>query len=481
MKNKTIVVWFRQDLRLHDHPALKQAIQDADDVLPLYIYDEAALGDWPHGGASKWWLHHSLSALAKELEDRYACPLVLRRGGAREVLLGLCEEVGAEGVYVSRMYEPAAIAQEKSLHEALADVDLTFRRFSGSLLIEPEHVQTKTGGPYKVYTPFWRAVSSAGPARKVMARPKKISAPSQKIPSDNLASWDLLPTKPNWAKGFPDWWQPGEAHAQKRLKTFLAGAVKDYHVMRDRPDVNGTSRLSPHLHFGEISPTAIWSATVSNQAKTVADRGSETFLKEVVWREFSTHLLFHFPHLPSQPFRPEFKNFPWTKDKTALRAWQRGQTGYPIVDAGMRELWATGWMHNRVRMIVASFLIKHLRLAWQSGEEWFWDTLLDADLANNAAGWQWVAGSGADASPYFRIFNPITQGQKFDVDGKYVSQWVPEIEKVPLKFIHAPWTAPESVLSEAGVVLGKTYPLPIVDHAEARKAALAGYDKVKGA
>jgi deoxyribodipyrimidine photo-lyase len=303
--------------------------------------------------------------------------------------------------------------------------------------------------------------------------------PGKKIASDPLSSWRLLPTKPDWAGGLRATWQPGEKGARERLAAFLDGAIGDYAVMRDRPDRAGTSRLSPHLHFGEITPSQCWHAALAHAEAHGRTVGHETFLRELAWREFSYHLLFHSPDLPDAPFRKEFVAFPWVADTNHLTAWQRGKTGYPIVDAGMRELWTTGWMHNRVRMIAASFLIKDLMIPWQAGEAWFWDTLVDADLASNAASWQWVAGSGADAAPFFRIFNPVTQGEKFDPDGDYVRRWVPELARLPAPDIHAPGEASRAVLSAAGVTLGKTYPLPIVDHAAARARALAGYDLVK--
>ncbi len=480
MTQKTIVVWFRQDLRLKDHPALAKAVAEGDAVVPLYILDDDVPGQWRSGGASRWWLHHSLAALSSDLE-KIGSRLVLQRGSVHEVLPAIAKSVGASAVFTSRMYEPWAVAAEQDLHEILKEKGVELRRFAGSLLKEPEAIQTQTGGPYKVYTPFWRALSSGMSPRKPLAKPKAVPAPSKWPKSDKLTSWKLLPTKPNWAKGFEDAWLPGELGAHKRLKSFLTEAVQGYHEQRNRPDIEATSRLSPHLHFGEISPAAIWYATANAGDAGVNDKDYETFLKELVWREFSAHLLFHFPSLPDTPFRPEFAQFPWKEDKSALEAWQRGQTGYPIVDAGMRELWATGWMHNRVRMIAASFLIKDLLIPWQAGEAWFWDTLVDADLASNSASWQWVAGSGADAAPYFRIFNPITQGEKFDPNADYVRKWVPEIAGLPDKHIHAPWTAPEDALAKAKVTLGETYPHPIVDHAEARKAALAGYARVKAA
>ncbi|MEM6935811.1 MAG: deoxyribodipyrimidine photo-lyase, partial [Pseudomonadota bacterium] len=301
------------------------------------------------------------------------------------------------------------------------------------------------------------------------------------VAGDDLAAWALLPTKPDWAGGLRESWQPGEAGAHERLRDFVTHAADDYAEGRDRPGKDHTSRLSPHLHFGEISPNQVWQALkMAAGFGEVSGQASDAYLRELGWRDFSYHLLTLFPELPEANFRDQFDRFPWRSDNTELERWQRGQTGYPLVDAGMRQLWHTGWMHNRVRMVVGSFLVKHLRQHWRAGEDWFWDTLVDADLASNAASWQWVAGSGADAAPYFRIFNPMSQGEKFDPDGAYVRRWVPELAKVPQKFLNRPWEAPVEILRQAGVELGKDYPNPIVDHRTAREAALAAFQESKG-
>ncbi len=471
---KPVIVWFRNDLRLADQRALAAAIATEAPVLPVYIHDAKAAGPWAPGGASLWWLHHSLASLARSLGERGA-PLVLRQGNTEDVLSALAKDSGAAAIYFSRAYEPWARAQEERVKHRFSGT-LELKRFAGAMLREPEEVRTKSGEPFKVYTPFWRALVALGPPSAPVAAPKSIQPVAKKIESDNLESWKLLPTKPDWAAGMRETWQPGEEGAKARLDAFLKSSLAGYAETRNLPAVDGTSRLSPHLHFGEISPRVCWHrATAAKEKANAGDAALETFLKELVWREFSYHLLVHWPDLPDKPFRPEFSGFPWKKSAANLAAWQRGRTGYPIVDAGMRQLWHTGWMHNRVRMIVASFLVKHLLIPWQAGEEWFWDTLVDADLASNAASWQWVAGSGADAAPYFRIFNPITQGEKFDAEAIYVRRWVPEIAKLPDDVIHAPWTASAAVLAKAGVTLGKTYPLPIVDHADARQRALDGY------
>ncbi len=477
-----ILVWFRQDLRRADHRALTAAVATGRPILPVYILDDAAAGTWKPGAASRWWLHHSLVSLRKDLSD-VGAHLVLRRGDTAQQLLSLADETKATTVVCTRAYEPWATQLETSLNKILAGADLELKRYSGALLKEPEAIRTQAGDPFKVYTPYWRALNATGAPAQPLPPPSAIKAVRSKVASDNLADWKLLPTRPDWAGGMRDTWHPGEAGARANLDLFLQDALKGYSDMRNRPDVVGTSRLSPHLHFGEISPHQCWHAAAAkaHADNGRSDKGLEVFHKELVWREFSYNQLIHWPTLPEEPFRAGFAAYPWLKDAKALDAWQRGATGYPIVDAGMRELWHTGWMHNRVRMIAASFLIKHLLIPWQQGEAWFWDTLVDADLASNAASWQWVAGSGADAAPYFRIFNPITQGENFDPDGAYVRRWVPEIASLPNDYLNAPWTAPALILAEAGVKIGKTYPHPIVDHVMARARALAGYESVKAA
>ncbi len=479
MTDKPIIVWFRRDLRLADHAALSAAIEAGASVVPTYVLDDAAAGTWRAGAASRWWLHHSLASLKGSIEA-LGSKLVLRRGDTAEVLAALARETGAAAVYCSRGYEPFAQQLERNVRAKLGALDVELKRFAGTLLHEPDHLKTQAGGPFKVYTPFWRALRSGIKVSRALPAPDSIPLPRKEPKGERLEAWRLLPKKPDWAGGMREAWTPGEAGAQERLSAFVSDGLADYADERNRPDREGTSRLSPHLAFGEISPRQCWlQAGHFASRHPRADHGHETFLKELVWREFSAHLLFHWPNLPDEPFRPEFADFPWRKSARHLKAWQRGLTGYPIVDAGMRELWTTGWMHNRVRMIVASFLIKDLMLPWQEGEAWFWDTLVDADLANNAASWQWVAGSGADAAPYFRIFNPVTQGEKFDPEGDYVRRWVPELAKLPAKAIHAPWLAAAGVLAAADVRIGATYPVPIVDHAEARLAALAAFKGLK--
>ena len=479
MTEKPIIVWFRNDLRLTDNRALAAAAAAGAPLIALFILDDGAAGAWRMGGASRWWLDKSLAALAADIES-HGGRLVLRRGNAAAILAELADHCGAAAIYCSRAYEPWARRQEDAVRDALEAAGVAMKRFGGALLREPEELRTKAGEPFKVYTPFWRALVALGEPKLPSAAPAWLAFARSPPRSDRLDEWALHPAKPDWSRRMAAAWTPGEAGALARLDRFLASALTDYAEHRNRPDIEGTSRLSPHLHSGEISPALCWHrARAVAASDPSAEKGLETFLKELVWREFSYHLLAHWPDLPEAPFRPEFAAFPWVDDDRALRAWQRGQTGYPIVDAGMRELWATGYMHNRVRMIAASFLVKDLLVPWQQGETWFWDTLVDADLASNAASWQWVAGSGADAAPYFRIFNPVTQGQKFDPEGTYVRRWVPELTRIQGAAIHEPWAQPALVLRDAGVKLGETYPERLVLHSEARGRALAAFAKLK--
>ncbi len=453
---KPVLVWFRQDLRLSDNPALDFAVKSGRPVICLFVLDDQSPGAWKWGGASRWWLHHSLAALDKALDGR----LVLRRGDAAKIVRALVKEGGADTLVWNRCYEPFAVARDKSLKSDLSADGVTVQTFNAALLHEPWELKTGGGTPFRVFTPFWKAMRAMDVA-KPLAAPRKLDL--QKAKSEALKDWKLLPAKPDWAKGFD--WTPGEKAAHAALYDFLDD-VKEYGRARDLPDRDGTSRLSPHLHWGEISPRQIWQAVTTHGHSG----GSETFLKELGWREFCTQLLFHNPTLPELPLDKRFEKFQWRKSAKDFEAWTKGKTGIPIVDAGMRQLWQTGWMHNRVRMIVASLLIKHLGIHWREGQAWFWDTLVDADLANNSANWQWVAGCGADAAPFFRIFNPVLQGEKFDPRGDYVRRFVPELKAVPDKFIHKPWTAPQP---PAG------YPAPIVDLAQGRERALAAFQALK--
>ncbi len=433
------------------------------------------------GGASRWWLHHSLERLASDLEAR-GSRLIIRDGQPQEVLPQLCQETGAQGVVWNRRYEPGAIETDTALKQLLKQTVSWVESFPGGLLVEPWTLMGKSGGPMKVFTPFWRRCLQALDPAPPLKAPRTLRAPSRWPDGGSVASLGLLP-RVAWYQSMAEFWQPGEAGAQALLRGFLKSGFGEYQTERDRPDRAGTSRLSPALHFGEITPRQIWAA-VQSHAESVGQpkgrwRGS-TYLSEVGWREFSAYTLYHFPQSATEPLRPEFQAFPWREHPEHLRAWQRGQTGYPLVDAGMRELWALGWMHNRVRMVVASFLVKHLQVSWREGAAWFWDTLVDADLACNTMGWQWTAGCGVDAAPYFRIFNPITQGEKFDPSGDYVRRWVPELAGLPNKWLNRPWEAPPEVLRDAGVVLEETYPKPLVDHRTARETALDAYASIKG-
>ncbi|MDE0800759.1 MAG: deoxyribodipyrimidine photo-lyase [Rhodospirillaceae bacterium] len=476
MASAPIIVWFRQDLRMTDNPALCAAVATGRPVIPLYILDQSSDGLRPMGGASLWWLHGSLESMGHHLQNLGA-PLTLKKGAAKEVLGQLIAETGADTVYWNRCYEPGAIARDKAIKNTLQNDGLYAKSFNGSLLYEPWEIRTKQDKPYRMFTPFYRMVLSQGTPIQPLPKPKQIIPCDVPPKSDYLDDWSLQPTRPNWAASFPEFWSRGELGAQTLLSDFLNGGVAAYKTERDFPGVAATSRLSPHLHFGDISPRQIW-ASASTIEPTA---GSETFLKEVVWREFGYHLLYYNPAMTTAPLQTKFNAFPWAKNDSHLVAWKTGQTGYPMIDAGMRELWATGTMHNRVRMVVASFLVKHLLIHWREGEAWFWDALVDADLASNSANWQWVSGCGADAAPYFRIFNPITQGERFDADGTYVRRWVPEIAGVSNQYIHKPWDAPKATLLEAGVSLGDTYPRPIVDHKVARKKALAALASIKQA
>jgi deoxyribodipyrimidine photo-lyase len=466
------IVWLRSDLRLADNPALTAAARTGA-VLPLFILDDGAAR--PAGGASRWWLHHSLAELGKALAA-LGSPLVLRRGSPAEVLGSLAAETGARVLHFNRRYDPDGRRTDAAVRLRLEARGVTVHEYAANLLFEPDAVATGSGGFHRVFTPFWRAVSALPAPRAPLRAPDRIGAPATTTPGDQLDAWGLLPSRPDWASAFGETWRPGESGARDRLAEFIGSGLAHYDAMRDRPDHDATSRLSPHLAFGEISPFTVWDAIGRSDA---ASAPSVTkFRQELVWREFSYHLLFHFPGLPRANFNASFDAFPWVADDVRLRAWQRGETGYPIVDAGMRQLWRTGWMHNRVRMIVASFLVKHLLIDWRAGEDWFWDTLVDADPANNAASWQWVAGSGADAAPYFRIFNPVLQGEKFDPNGAYVRRYVPEIAALPDRFIHQPWTATEFELAAVGIRLGRTYPGPLVDHGYARERALRAFKDI---
>ncbi len=467
--SKPAIVWFRQDLRLHDHPALLAAQAGDRPVVAVYVLDDASAGAWALGGAARWWLHHSLLSLGQALRARGGA-LVLRRGPACHVLPALAQETGATEVHAGQMHEPWARQADAATADALGAAGASLTLHRTATLFDLDRIRTKTGGIYGVYTPFAKACRALAPEAPVPP-PERLRSP--KLPSDRLEDWALLPTEPDWAAGFRETWQVGEDAAHRRLAAFLDKAVHGYDTGRNLPGQPGTSMLSAPLHWGELSPSQVWQTARAAAQQT--GQGLEVFLGEILWREFAAYLLWHNPHMPEQPLRPAFAALPIRRDATELHAWQHGRTGVPIVDAGMRQLWHIGWMHNRVRMIAASFLVKHLLMPWQEGGAWFWDTLVDADLASNSASWQWIAGCGIDSQPFFRVFNPVSQGQKFDKDGAYVRQWVPELARLPDAAIHAPWTAQPGALADAGVVLGETYPRPIVDLSVGRTRALAAY------
>ncbi len=420
------LVWFRNDLRLTNNPALAAACESGGPVALLYILDERA------GAASRWWLHHSLAALSRDIAAKGGL-LLLRRGDPLRIIPELTAAMQVEAVHAARTYEPYWRETDRALDAALHRQGVALHRHLSTSLFPPERITTQSGRLYGVFTPFAKACLAAGVPDVHAPAPARING--VKAPSELLADWKLLPAQPDWAGGMRAEWTPGEAGANKRLEMFLAGPVRAYATARDIPGVHGTSKLSPHVHFGEISPRYVWHRTAR-----LTGAGADTFRKELLWREFSLNLLWQHPALRTSPIRPEFAAFPWAADDTALRAWQQGRTGVPIVDACMRELWQTGWTHNRVRMIAASYLVKHLLQPWQAGEAWFWDTLCEADEAANGASWQWVAGCGADAAPYFRVFNPVLQGQKFDPHGgAYVRKFVPELAQLPDAVLHAPW------------------------------------------
>ena len=468
------IMWFRQDLRVKDNPALNAACASGN-IIPIYIYDTKTPDGREPGGASKWWLHHSLSSLNKRLNGH----LQIFKGDAETIVLSLMETFDVKHIYWNRCYDPWQINRDKAIKKKLIEKGAQPQSFNGALLWEPMKVLKKDKTPYRVFTPYYRkGCLNVEPPRYPESTPSRITYADVKNKGDSIDSLTLLPSL-DWASNFPNHWHPGEEGAADKLATFIQQGARSYKDKRDIPSVTGTSQLSPHLHFGEISPNQIWYA-IKDKFGHSEDKSIDTYLSELGWREFSYYLLFHFPTLPNKNFNEKFDKFNWRSDNKALRAWQQGNTGIPIVDAGMRELWQTGYMHNRVRMIVGSFLVKNLLLSWHEGEKWFWDCLLDADLASNSASWQWVAGTGADAAPYFRIFNPILQGEKFDKQGKYVRKYCPELKDLPDKYIHKPWETPPIIAKEANLELGTHYPKPIVDLKASRERALDAFQQLKG-
>jgi deoxyribodipyrimidine photo-lyase len=470
-----IIVWFRQDLRLRDNLAFIAAVETRQPVLPIYILDDENADEWAMGGASRWWLHHSLTSLNKDLNGL----LRVYHGDASAMIDDIINDTNAKGVYWNRCYEPWRIARDKKIKVSLKEKDIDAQSFNGSLLFEPHAVLKEDGTPYKVFTPFYRK----GCLERNLEPPKPQDVPdnilffndSNKTHIDDLK---LLPII-SWDETMRKKWMVGEQGAQDRLAEFLDEGISNYKEDRNHPAQNNVSRLSPYLHFGEISPRDVWHAAKASTMVQGLEKDGDHFLSEIGWREFSNNLLYHFPDLPHENLQKKFNAFPWRDDPKALKEWQKGVTGYPLDDAGMRELWQTGYMHNRVRMIVGSFLVKNLLLHWHHGEDWFWDTLVDADLANNSASWQWIAGCGADAAPYFRVFNPVTQGQKFDKEGEYIRKYIPEIAMLPDKYLNCPWDTPQDILDHCGIVLDDTYPKPIVDLKVSRERALNAFQSLK--
>lgn len=487
------IVWFRQDLRVADNPALLAAIDRGRPVVPVFIWAPHEETPWQPGAAKRWWIHHALQDLSESLAQR-GVRLVVRQGDSRQILENLTDQTGADAVYWNRRYEPKVIQRDKLIKQSLMQRKITAESFNGHLMYEPWDVQTQAGTPYKVFTPFWRMAQSLVEPDKPLRTPRKIPSPSRLLKSDPIDSLKLLPTLP-WANGFKEHWQPTELGAHKRLKAFLKHKLAAYKTGRDFPADQVVSGLSPYLANGQISPRTIWHATKAADlpATQEAETNLRHFQSELGWREFAYHVLYHFPHTPGKPLHAKYGAFPWLKDDAALHQWHTGRTGYPLVDAGMRELWGTGSMHNRVRMVVASFLVKDLLISWEQGARWFWDCLVDADLANNTLGWQWAGGCGADAAPYFRVFNPTTQSKKFDSKGLYIRNWVPELSKLPPEALHEPSIAKPLALVEADVTLDTqashaayahvhtpgVYPEPVVDHGFARGRALEALNAVK--
>ena len=475
---KKIVVWFRKDLRLHDNPALWEAAQQGE-IIPVFIWSEAEEREYVKSEAARWWLHHSLIALKLQLES-HGLTLILRRGSSFEQLHSICEETEADAVFYGERYEPAIVKRDRLISLQLLSCVSDVRSFSSNLLFPPGDLLNQKNEPYKVFTSFWKRTM-----RESVTRPLPIPADMKlydaEIPSLQVEELRLLPEN-NWHEKFHKYWEPGEKGAIARWEQFKDNGLWRYIEGRDIPSAESVSLLSPHLVWGDISVRSIWHSAkryIDEQPDENIRSDVDAFLRQLIWREFAYHQLIHFPIMLHTPLRHQFKEFSWHASDENLLSWQRGLTGYPLVDAGMRELRETGAIHNRVRMVVASFLVKHLLISWVEGSHWFRKTLVDYDAANNAMGWQWVAGTGIDAAPYFRIFNPILQSQKFDSDGQYIRKWIPELGHMPKKYIHVPWTAPEDVLLESGVVLGETYPYPIIDHSVARLRALEAYAQVK--
>lgn len=480
MTATTAIVWFRRDLRLADNPALASAVEGAERVVAVYVHAPDDDGEWRPGAASDWWLHRSLAALDADLRGK-GIGLTVRRGPVGAALGQLAAECGASAVHWNRLYEPALVARDALVARQLRESGLHCETHDAGLLHDPQQLRTSQDAPYRVFTPFWRACQRDLEALAApLPAPRRLVGPTRSPASLALDDLELSP-RVAWDAGLRAQWTPGETGAHARLAQFCEDDLGHYDTGRDRPDLPGTSRLSPHLHFGELSPRQAVAA-VRNAVTTGSSsvrRSAEVFLRELGWREFAHHLLHHFPQTATRPLDARFERYPWRRHDGWLEAWQQGRTGYPLVDAAMRELWATGWMHNRARMVVASLLTKNLGQHWLDGAHWFWDTLVDADLANNTLGWQWTAGCGADAAPFFRIFNPVAQAERHDPRRVYLRRWLPELAALPDAWIHRPWLAPADVLVAAGVTLDQTYPRPVVDLASSRRDALAAYAGIR--
>tara|TARA_B100001250_G_scaffold48287_1_gene37764 strand:+ start:354 stop:1781 length:1428 start_codon:yes stop_codon:yes gene_type:complete len=473
MSKGIAIHWFRQDLRITDNPSLETAAE-FDAVLPIYILDDENSQEFKMGSASRWWLHNSLQSLNESLDGK----LSIYSQNPEIVIQELLKKYEVKAVFWNRCYEPWRIDRDIDIKAYLDDKKIENKSFNSHLLWEPWDISKDDGTPYRVFTPYYKKGCLNAEEPRLPSKNLKIDTIFYDQDCEQIDTLDLLP-RINWYSQIQEAWKPGEEGAQKRLDQFLEEGLLDYKEGRNFPFKENVSRLSPHLHFGEISPNEVWYQAKTKESVSGIQKSLEHFLSELGWREFSYYLLYHFPSLPKQNFQAKFNKFPWIKNESFLESWQKGETGYPIVDAGMRELWQTGYMHNRLRMVVGSFLVKNLLIDWREGEDWFWDCLVDADLASNSAGWQWVAGSGADAAPYFRIFNPVTQGLKFDPEGEYTKKYVPELKLLPNKFLFSPWEAPKEILEKAGIELGKDYPEPIVDLKYSRELALEAFGKTK--
>ncbi len=473
MPKAPVIFWFRQDLRLADNPGLTAAVR-AGAVLPVYILDDENAGKWRMGAASRWWLEQALVRLNDSLDGALRCFV----GAADQILPELVRQSGAAEVFWNRCYEPWRISRDKKLKQRLTEQGIKVHSYNAALLWEPWEILKKDGTPYQVFTPYFRKGCLSVPPPKPLPPPESAEFTSGNLDALPLPRLEPLLPQP-WHGKLASRWSVGEQQAGDALADFLHNRLKGYKQGRDYLADDHVSRLSPHLHFGEISPRQVWHDALRRGIELGCEQDLDHFLSELAWREFSHYLLYYFPQLPEHCFNAKFESFPWQRDTMAFEAWKWGETGYPLVDAGMRELWETGIMHNRARMITASFLVKNQLVDWRLGQDWFWDCLVDADLASNSFGWQWVAGSGADAVPYFRIFNPVTQGKKFDPDGRYVRRYVPELRRLPDRYLHAPWEAPAEVLATAGITLGRDYPQPVVDLKISREKALAAFHSLK--